>query len=109
MVSDVLRDPVVAAACSAAAALVLAHSLWPKLRDFSGFWGAVSAYRLVPDAWSRPVALAYLGAEAASVAALVAAPLHSGGATSAAAAAATPTTCGYPTACCCATLACSQC
>lgn len=80
VVSDVLRDPVTVAACSAAAALVLAHSLWPKLRDFSGFWGAVSAYRLVPDAWSRPVALAYLGAEAASLAALVAAPLHPGAA-----------------------------
>ncbi|EHP37922.1 hypothetical protein OR16_40054 [Cupriavidus basilensis OR16] len=80
VVSNLLRDPVVAAACSAAAALVLAHSLWPKLRDFSGFWSALSAYRLVPDAWSRWVALAYVGAEAASVAALVAAPLHPGAA-----------------------------
>ena len=78
--SNVLRDPIVVAACSAAAALVLAHALWPKLRDFSGFWGAVSAYRLVPDAWSRWVALAYVGAETASVAALVAAPLHPGAA-----------------------------
>ncbi len=80
MISSILRDPVVVAACSAAAALVLAHSLWPKLRDFAGFWGAVSAYRLVPQAWSRRVALAYAGAEAASVAALVAAPLHPGSA-----------------------------
>ena len=78
VVSNLLCDPVVVAACSAATALALAHSLWPKLRDFSGFWGAVSAYRLVPDAWSRWVALAYVGAEAASVAALVAAPLHPG-------------------------------
>ncbi|MGE8369180.1 MULTISPECIES: MauE/DoxX family redox-associated membrane protein [unclassified Cupriavidus] len=79
-ISNVLRDPVVVAACSAAAALVLAHSLWPKLRDFTGFQAAVSAYRLMPQAWSRWVALAYAGAEAASVAALVATPLRPGAA-----------------------------
>ncbi|MGT2494005.1 amine dehydrogenase large subunit [Cupriavidus basilensis] len=47
-ISNVLRDPVVVAACSAAAALVLAHSLWPKLRDFTGFQAAVR--RLPADA-----------------------------------------------------------
>ncbi len=73
---DLIGDPVVTAACSAAAALVLLLSVAPKLREPDRFHAAVDAYRLVPAAWSRAVALAYVGIEAMAVVLLALMPLQ---------------------------------
>lgn len=77
---DLIGDPVVTAACSAAGALVLLLSVVPKLRDFDRFHGAVDAYRLVPPAWARLVAMAFVAAEAGAALLLALAPLHPGAA-----------------------------
>ncbi|QYY28826.1 hypothetical protein K2O51_00935 [Cupriavidus pinatubonensis] len=73
---DLIGDPVVTAACSAAAALVLLLSVAPKLREPARFHGAVDAYRLVPTAWSRVVAIGFIGAEALAVLLLALMPLQ---------------------------------
>lgn len=75
-VFDLIGDPVVTASCSAAAALVLLLSVAPKLREPDRFHGAIDAYRLVPAAWGRAVALAFIGAEALAVLLLALMPLQ---------------------------------
>jgi len=86
-----LGDPIVTAACSAAGALVLLLSVAPKLRGFDRFHGAVDAYRLVPSAWSRAVALAFVAAEAGAALLLALMPLHAASALAAIAVAALAT------------------
>ncbi|MBP0637709.1 MauE/DoxX family redox-associated membrane protein [Cupriavidus sp. AcVe19-6a] len=69
-------DPLVTAACSAAAALVLLMSVLPKLRDFARFHAALDAYQLVPAAWTRAAAMAFVAAETGAALLLVARPLQ---------------------------------
>jgi len=71
-----LADPVVAAACHAAAALVLALSVAPKLRDFPRFHAALAAYALVPPAWTHLAALSFVAAEAGAALLMVGLPQH---------------------------------
>jgi len=73
---SLIGDPVVTAACSAAAALVLWLSAVPKLREFDRFHAAIEAYRLVPISWSRTVALAFVAGEAGVALLLTLTPLH---------------------------------
>ncbi len=73
---ELIGDPVVTAACSAAATLVLLLSAAPKLHEPDRFHGAVDAYRLVPAAWSRAAALAFICSEAAAVLLLALMPLQ---------------------------------
>jgi hypothetical protein len=71
-----IADPVVTAACSAAAALALMLSVAPKLRDLDRFHAAFDAYRLLPSAWTRAAALAFVAAEACAALLLVVLPLQ---------------------------------
>ncbi|MGN5476182.1 MauE/DoxX family redox-associated membrane protein [Cupriavidus basilensis] len=73
---DLLGDPIVTAACSAAAALVLLLSVAPKLREPDRFHAAIDAYRLMPTAWSRAVAVTFIGAETLAVLLLALMPLQ---------------------------------
>lgn len=74
--ATLIADPMVTAACSAAAALVLLLSVMPKLRAFERFHAAFDAYRLLPAAWSRAAAVAFVAAEAGAALLLVAQPLQ---------------------------------
>jgi len=67
-----MNDPVLLYAASAALACVLLLGALEKLRDMAGFAAAVSAYRILPDGWSRAFAWAYAGAEALAGALLLA-------------------------------------
>jgi hypothetical protein len=51
-------------------------SVWPKLRDFTQFEPAFIAYRLTPERFSRPLALAFVASEAAAALLLTLAPLQ---------------------------------
>uniref|UniRef100_UPI003F49A608 MauE/DoxX family redox-associated membrane protein n=1 Tax=Cupriavidus necator TaxID=106590 RepID=UPI003F49A608 len=71
-----IADPVVTAACSAAAALVLLLSVLPKLREFERFHAAFGVYGLLPSAWSRVASMAFVAAETGAALLLVVRPLH---------------------------------
>ncbi|WP_454735597.1 MauE/DoxX family redox-associated membrane protein [Cupriavidus necator] len=71
-----IADPVVNAACSAAAALVLLLSVLPKLREFGRFHAAFDAYGLLPSAWSRVASMAFVAAEAGAALLLAVRPWH---------------------------------
>ncbi len=73
-----LADPIVAAACHAAAALVLGLSVAPKLRDLARFQAAFAAYGLLPPAWTRAGALAFVAAEGAAALGMVLLPQSPG-------------------------------
>ncbi|WP_275944815.1 MauE/DoxX family redox-associated membrane protein, partial [Achromobacter denitrificans] len=61
-----MNDPVLLYAASAALACVLLLGALEKLRDMAGFAAAVSAYRLLPEGWSRAFAWTYALAETAA-------------------------------------------
>ncbi|MNR05679.1 Methylamine utilization protein MauE [compost metagenome] len=67
-----MNDPVLLYGASAALACVLLLGALEKLRDMNSFSMAVSAYRLLPEGWSRAFAWAYPLAEALAGALLLA-------------------------------------
>ena len=77
-------DPVVGLALRALLALLLGGAAVAKLRDLRAFADAVSGYRLLPAALSRPAAAGFVAAELALAAGLLT-PLRAGAALGAAA------------------------
>jgi len=67
-----MNDPVLLYAASAALACVLLLGALEKLKDMARFSAAVSAYRILPEGWSRGFAWAYVLAEIAAGALLLA-------------------------------------
>ncbi|MFZ5508535.1 MAG: MauE/DoxX family redox-associated membrane protein [Pseudomonadota bacterium] len=59
----VLLDPILPLMAASALAIVLLTGAWQKLRDREAFALAIEQYRLLPESWAGPAALALAGWE----------------------------------------------